>query len=295
MVTIWGTKEFQVLSDSSFQMFSIIRTICLTCSIILIFLSVLYTILLIVALATYINLVGIYDSCCRGIVVGMVFGYYGLWFYICLSCVFPNEKALFLKVGSESKPGPDAQYRSNGEPIFNNQGNAYIPNQELRNPSTVLVYNNNDANFYNENQEIRNPSRVQVYNNNQANLNFNNRNRGIREPSGVQVLNNNKPNFNNRNQQLQNPSTVEIYNNNDFKTDEKYLNSHGTGPEEYLTINGVLYKRVDKPNNNNVNINVNNNRDRLGRNNIRNNLMRNQRRIGNPNDDKNQNSKAEFM
>ena len=172
---------------------------------------------------------------------------YGIWilwilllynFFARSICI---EKALFLKVGSESNPGPDAQFRSNGEPISNNQGNNYNPNQQLQNPQTFQVYNINEPYIYNRNQQLRNPSTDQRYNNNESN-------------------------FQSRNQQLRNPSTVEIYNSNEFKTDEKFLYSHGTGPEEYITVKGVLYKRVDKPNNNinNNNYNQEGSRGRIG-------------------------------
>ena len=308
LVTICGTKEFQVLSDSSFQIFSIIRIICLSISITFIFLSLLYSILLISVLSQYLELVEIYDSCGIGIVIGMVYGFYGLCYYINLARAFHIERILFLKVGSESNPGPDAQYRSNGEPISCNQGNNYNPNQELSNPSIVQVYNNNEAKFYKHNQQSPNPSAYQVYNNNEAN--FYNQNQQLKNSSRVQVNNNKAANIYNRNQQLLNPSTVEIYNNKDVKTDEKFLYSHGVEPEEYITVKGVLYKRVDKQNNNfiNKNNNVDNNnynqertRGRIGRNNYRNNNngMRYQRRINNRNqkdyDKKSQNSKTEII
>ena len=208
----------------------------------------------------------------------MVYGFYGFCYYITLARSICIEKALFLKVGSESNPGPDTQFRSNGEPISNNQGNNYNPNQQLQNPQTFQVYNINEPYIYNRNQQLRNPSTDQRYNNNESN-------------------------FQSRNQQLRNPSTVEIYNSNEFKTDEKFLYSHGTGPEEYITVKGVLYKRVDKPNNNinNNNYNQEGSRGRIGRFNNRtnnnNNLMRDQRRFirtRNPNDfdQKSQNSKT---
>ena len=306
LISICGIKEFQVLSDSSFQILTVIRTICLSISIAFIFLSLLYSILLIATLVQYINLIVIMDSCGIGIVVGMVYGYYGIIYYIYLSRIICLEKALFLKVGCESNPGPDAQYRLNGEPINNNQGNIYIPNQQLPNPSTVQVYNSND--YYNQNQQLPNPSTVQVYNNNETNLY--NRNQRLQNSYRVKAYNNNESNFYKRNQQLRNPSTVEIYNKNEVKTDEKFLHSHGIEPEEYITIKGVLYKRVDKANNNIVNNNnnaYNNNynqgmsRGRIGSNNYRNNnnnVMRYQRRINNRNinpndyDNKSQNSKT---
>ena len=182
LVTICGTKEFQVLSDSSFQIFSIIRIICLSISITFIFLSLLYSILLISVLSQYLELVEIYDSCGIGVVIGlMIYGFYGLCYYINLARAFYIERILFLKVGSESNPGPDAQYRSNGEPISCNQGNNYNPNQQLSNPSIVQVYNNNEAKFYKHNQQSPNPSTYQVYNNNEAN--FYNQNQQLKNSS----------------------------------------------------------------------------------------------------------------
>ena len=301
MSTICGKKEFQVLSDSSFQTFTVIRTVCLYISIVFIFLSLLYSILLTATLSQYVNLLGIIDSCSIGIIVGMVYGFYGFCYYITLARSICIEKALFLKVGSESNPGPDAQFRSNGEPISNNQGNNYNPNQQLQNPQTFQVYNINEPYIYNRNQQLRNPSTDQRYNNNESN--FQSRNQQLRNPSTDQRYNNNVSNFQSRNQQLRNPSTVEIYNSNEFKTDEKFLYSHGTGPEEYITVKGVLYKRVDKPNNNinNNNYNQEGSRGRIGRFNNRtnnnNNLMRDQRRFirtRNPNDfdQRSQNSKT---
>ena len=264
MSTICGKKEFQVLSDSSFQTFTVIRTVCLYISIVFIFLSLLYSILLTATLSQYVNLLGIIDSCSIGIIVGMVYGFYGFCYYITLARSICIEKALFLKVGSESNPGPDAQFRSNGEPISNNQGNNYNPNQQLQNPQTFQVYNINEPYIYNRNQQLRNPSTDQRYNNNESN--FQSRNQQLRNPSTDQRYNSNVSNFQSRNQQLRNPSTVEIYNSNEFKTDEKFLYSHGTGPEEYITVKGVLYKRVDKPNNNinNNNYNQEGSRGRIG-------------------------------
>ncbi len=58
LVNILGIKEFQVLSDSFFQIFSIIRMVCMSCSIIFIFLSLLYSILLITVLVQYMDFIG---------------------------------------------------------------------------------------------------------------------------------------------------------------------------------------------------------------------------------------------
>lgn len=153
MITICGIKEFQVLSDRTFKVFDIIRILCITFSTILIFLSILYSILLVIVFVQYIKLLHIIDSCAIGVIIGMAYGYYGLWYYIILSCAFCNERTLFLKVGCESKPGPDAQYRLNGDHINLNQGTTKIvpmiignSNQNLQNPPTVQVYNNDAKN-----------------------------------------------------------------------------------------------------------------------------------------------------
>ena len=166
----------------------------------------------------------------------------------------------------------------------------------MPNPLTVQVYNNND--YYIQNQQLPNPSTVQIYNNNEVNLY--DRNQRLQNSYRVKAYNNNETNFYNRNQQLRNPSTVEIYNKNKVKTDEKFLHSHEIEPEDNITFKGVLYKRVDKPNNN---INQEMIRGRMGRNNYRNNnnAMRYQRRINNRNinpndyDKKSQNSKTEII
>ena len=126
-----GIKEFKVLPDTTFTIFNIIKIICITLSTILIFLSILYGILLAVVFAQYINLVNIIDSCAIGVIVGMVYGYYGLWYYIILSCAFCNERTHFLNVGCESKPGPEAKYDINGNPIVYNQQINLQPQQHL--------------------------------------------------------------------------------------------------------------------------------------------------------------------
>ena len=189
MITICGIKEFQVLSDKTYKVFDTIRILCITFSTILIFLSILYSILLVIVFVQYIKLLNI-DSCSIGVIIGMAYGYYGLWYYIILSCAFCNERTLFLKVGCESKPGPDAQYRLNGDHINRNQGTTQI----------------------------------------------------------VPII------FGNSNQNLQNSPTIQVY-NNDAKNKVKLSNSNGVG-DEYIKFNGILYKRVDKLNNNNINYNV---------------------------------------
>ena len=115
-----GIKEYQVLPNTIFNIFNIIRIVCISLSTLLIFLSILYGILLVVAVLQYIALVLIIDSCVIGMIIGMVFGYYGLWYYIVLSCAFCTERTKYLNVGSEGKPGAEAQYDVNGNPIPRN-------------------------------------------------------------------------------------------------------------------------------------------------------------------------------
>ena len=84
MIAICGIKEFQVLSDTVFKVFNAIRMLCITFSTILIFLSILYSILLVVVIAQYLHLIHIVDSCVIGVIIGVSYGYYGLWCYIIL-------------------------------------------------------------------------------------------------------------------------------------------------------------------------------------------------------------------
>ena len=138
-----GIKEYKVLPNNTFNIFNILKIICITLSTIFIFLSVLYSILLVVIFVQYLNLVGILDSCLIGIIVGMVYGYYGLWYYIILSCAFCNERTKFLNVGSEGKPGPEAMYDINGNPIIKSSQPIIIAQPiQPQNPQVVEVKQN---------------------------------------------------------------------------------------------------------------------------------------------------------
>ena len=142
LIFIRGNKEFQVLPNSTFNIFNIIHILCITFSTIFIFLSVLYGILLVVAYMQYIFLVLSVDSCAIGIVIGMVFGYYGFWYYIILSCAFCSIRTKFLNVGCEEKPGAEAQYDINGNIIPRNPQivqQIIIPGQIQANPQGVPI------------------------------------------------------------------------------------------------------------------------------------------------------------
>jgi hypothetical protein len=117
LVFAWGNKEYQIMKTSTYNILYGIKIAAYALAIIFIFLAILYGILLIVALVQYIGLVKIFDSCAIGIVIGMVYGYYCFWYYIILSCGLASERNLFVGVGSEEKPGPNAQYDVNGNPI----------------------------------------------------------------------------------------------------------------------------------------------------------------------------------
>ena len=138
-----GIKEYKVLPNNTFNILNTLKIICITLSTIFIFLSILYGILLVVIFVQYLNLIGILDSCLIGIIVGMVYGYYGLWYYIILSCAFCNERTKFLNVGSEGKPGPEAMYDINGNPIIKSSQPIIIAQPiQPQNPQVVEVKQN---------------------------------------------------------------------------------------------------------------------------------------------------------
>ena len=130
-----GDKEFTPLPVTTFKVLNAIKIICMTFSIIFIFLSILYGNLLAVALYQYMALVPNTDRCVIGIIVGMVFGYYSFWYYITLSSGFSKERALFLLVGSVENPGIGARFDANGNPI------APVA-QTVNQPSQPITYSN---------------------------------------------------------------------------------------------------------------------------------------------------------
>ena len=117
LVFAWGNKEFQIMKTTTYNILYPIKIVVYALAIIFIFLAILYGCLLIGALAQYISLVHIFDSCGVGMAIGIVYGYYCFWYYIILSCGFASERNLFVAVGSEEKPGANAQYDVNGNPI----------------------------------------------------------------------------------------------------------------------------------------------------------------------------------
>ena len=141
LIFAWGTKEVQIMKTTLFNILNGVKIGVFTFAIIFIFLSILYGILLIAVLAQYISLIGFFDSCGIGMLVGMIYGYYCFWIFITLSCGFSKERSLFVEVGSEAKPGPKAEYDVNGNPIIKavipvqavivNQPNMAVPYQQV--------------------------------------------------------------------------------------------------------------------------------------------------------------------
>lgn len=110
LIFVCGIKESQVLSIKLYSIFNILKIVTYSLSITSIFLSILYGILLLVALVQYSVLINLIDSCSLGIILGMAYSYYSFWVYITLSCIFGKERKLFIEVGSVANPGAGARY-----------------------------------------------------------------------------------------------------------------------------------------------------------------------------------------
>ena len=142
LVFTCGNKEFTPLPETTFKVLNAIKIICLTLSVIFIFLSILYGILLAVAYVEYINIVQNFDSCVIGIFVGMIYGYYGFWYYITISVGFSKERDLFKQVGSVENPGPGAKFDANGNPIVPVVQAVIQPVQPAIQPVQPITYSN---------------------------------------------------------------------------------------------------------------------------------------------------------
>ena len=113
-----GVKEYQVLPAKTYTIFNIIRLVCIYSSLLLIAMSVLYVILLIATFAQYAKLLNVMNSITTGLILGIVFGIYCFFYFITTACGFYTERNKFVLVGSDEKPGPDAKYDINQNPIF---------------------------------------------------------------------------------------------------------------------------------------------------------------------------------
>ena len=117
MVFICGVSENQVLKVGIFHVLRVLKVITYTFSIIFIFLSFFYGVMLFAIFIIYIGLVDNTDSCSRRIFLQYAYGYFSFWIYITLACIFGRERQLFLAVGSEANPGLRAEYNISGVPI----------------------------------------------------------------------------------------------------------------------------------------------------------------------------------
>lgn len=126
-----GIKEYQILSNTIFNILNIMKIICITLTSIFSILSLLYAILMIAVLIQYINLINIIDSCVVGIFIGMVYGYYGIWYYVVLVCAFAKERTMMINIENEEKPGPDAKYDIQGNPRVVPNAIVIIPSQQM--------------------------------------------------------------------------------------------------------------------------------------------------------------------
>ena len=118
IIFVCGIKETQVLRMTTYTVFNILKITTMTLAIIFILLALLYSILLMLAMIQYKNIMSNADSCVIGIIIGIIFGYYSCIYYIILSCNFSREHRLFKEVGSADRPGPKAQYDIFGNPII---------------------------------------------------------------------------------------------------------------------------------------------------------------------------------
>ena len=76
LIYVLGIKESQVLSEKMYNIMDKFKLVTYIVSIVSIFLSLLYGILLIVAIAQYTNLIHNYDSCSSGIVCGILYSFF---------------------------------------------------------------------------------------------------------------------------------------------------------------------------------------------------------------------------
>ena len=118
LIYVLGIKESQVLSEKMYNIMDKFKLVTYIVSIASIFLSLLYGILLIVAIAQYANLINNIDSCSSGIICGILYSFFSFWVYITLYVIFGKERQLFIAVGSATKPGTGA--------IYDLYGNQYV-------------------------------------------------------------------------------------------------------------------------------------------------------------------------
>ena len=117
-----GNKEYTLSSETTFNALLCIKTICIILSVLLTLLSIIYSILLSVALAQYIQFIpnAKVDTFIKRISVGISYGAYSFYYFITLICGFCAEKNLFINLGHEGFPGKLAKFYSDGTPYNRN-------------------------------------------------------------------------------------------------------------------------------------------------------------------------------
>ena len=146
-----GEREYTTLKDYTYKIFNIILIVSMILSSIFIILSALYAILLLAAGIQYQDIRFPNDKCYSGIIIGYLWGIYGCYFFIYLCVGFCVLKTRFDLVGSDSNPGVNAKYLSNGQQIQKKpdqvvyvvQGQQYPQVYPVQNPIiAVPIYQN---------------------------------------------------------------------------------------------------------------------------------------------------------
>ena len=117
-----GNREYTLSSETAFNVLLNIKTICIILSILLNLLSIIYSILLSVAFAQYIQFIpnAKVDTFIQRISVGISYGVYGFFYFLTLTCGLCAEKNLFIDLGYEGFPGRLAKFYSDGTPYSRN-------------------------------------------------------------------------------------------------------------------------------------------------------------------------------
>ena len=143
-----GRREYQVLPVKKYVILNILKIICIALSIVLISLSLIYSILITMALNDIR-----YDGAAN-----MMLGYLTILYYIIAVSLFAVERRSFTLVGACITPGPYAIYDINFQPIVRERA-AYITYPGLIDAQgqNVPIYSSNvDVQKVPNNQNIQN-------------------------------------------------------------------------------------------------------------------------------------------
>ena len=108
LVFTCGRREYQVLPVKKFMVLNTLKIVCIVLSSIFIALSLLYSVLITIAL----------NNIRHNGLINLLVGYMIVLYYIICVCLFSCEKRFFTLVGSSANPGPFALYNVNGQPMF---------------------------------------------------------------------------------------------------------------------------------------------------------------------------------